>query len=140
MGGAMVQSRLRLTCTPIVADSRRPLSYNDSLSQPSVVAISLIDNGLDGDLASLFVLFSLGSTLQAVELPSNALHGSLVLPAAAMASAGAPNTSTSLLRYLALDNNLFVGPLPSWLAGLVNMQHLSLSSNALTGTVSPDPA
>ena len=133
MGGATVQSRLRLTCTPIVADSRQPLSYNESLIQPSVVAISLIGNGLVGGLSSLFVLVTLGSTLQALELPSNALNGTLQMPVAA--STAIRNSST-LLRYLALDNNRFTGPMPPLLAGMVNLRHLSLSSNALTGTVS----
>ena len=135
MGGATVQSRLRLTCAPIVADSGQPLSYNDSLIQPSVVAISLIGNGLVGGLSSLFVLVTLGSTLQALELPSNALNGTLQMPVAAST---AIRKSSTLLRYLALDNNRFTGPMPLLLAGMVNLRHLSLSSNALTGTVSPD--
>lgn len=133
MGGATVQSRLRLTCTPL--NSMQPLAdYNNISSlQPSVVALSLIGNGLAGGLASLFVLATLGGTLQALELPSNALNGSLALPAV-ISSNG--RKLSALLRYLALDNNHFVGPLPPWIEGMGSLRHLSLSSNALTGTVS----
>jgi hypothetical protein len=68
-GVAAAQSRLHLTCMPSTL-----LNASD---EPSVVALSLISSGLRGPVSNAGIEALLNRTLQALELPSNALTGPL---------------------------------------------------------------
>ena len=113
-----IATGLQLTCTPSEG--------LDETDQPSIVAINLMRNNLQGKVPDP-AMPAMARSLQALELRGNSITD--VMP-----------PSFSLLKklgYLTLDENRIPGPVRDFFSWYPVLRHFSISNNLKTGVFPP---